>query len=93
MSPTSILATALATVALIAAALPAHAGSAPTLHNDDDTDYAYDLECGGSTTHSTVDHNTTVTLSEGCTLRVAGSSKELRGGMTCDIKGGSLTCR
>lgn len=76
-----------------AVALPAAAGSAPTLHNADSGSYSYDLECGASTTHSSIDGNTTVTLSDGCTLKVAGSSKDLRSGMTCEISGGSLSCR
>ena len=80
---------------LVAAALagPVAAGSSPTLHNADASSYSYDLECGASTTHSSIDGNTTVTLTDGCTLKVAGASKDLRGGMACEISGGSLSCR
>ncbi len=86
--------TLIASLALAAAlAVPAAAGGAPTLHNADSSEYSYDLECGASTTHSSIAGNTTVTLSEGCTLKVAGSSKDLRGGMACEISGGSLSCR
>lgn len=77
----------------LALALPAAAGSSPTLHNADSSEYSYDLECGASTTHSTISGSTTVTLTDGCTLKVAGSSKELRSGMSCEISGGSLSCR
>ncbi|MBK9031092.1 MAG: hypothetical protein IPL61_07115 [Myxococcales bacterium] len=87
------LVASLALAAVVAAAVPALAGSAPTLKNEDSSDYSYDLECGAATTHSSVDHNTTVTLRDGCTLKVAGSSKELKSGMTCTIKDGALSCR
>ncbi|MBL8621948.1 MAG: hypothetical protein JNK64_11610 [Myxococcales bacterium] len=89
----SKLTLALSLAAAAALALPAAAGSSPTLHNADSSEYSYDLECGASTTHSTIGGNTTVTLTDGCTLKVAGSSKALRSDMTCEISGGSLSCR
>ena len=89
----SKLAVALSLALAAALALPAAAGSAPTRHNADSSEYSYDLECGASTTHSTISGSTTVTLTDGCTLKVAGSSKELRSGMSCEISGGALSCR
>lgn len=89
----SKLAVALSLALAAALALPAAAGSSPTLHNADSSEYSYDLECGASTTHSTISGSTTVTLTDGCTLKVAGSSKALRSGMSCEISGGSLSCR
>lgn len=65
----------------------------PTLHNDDSSRYNYVLECGGSSTNSWVDSNSTVTLSSGCTLKVEGAgSADLKDDMSCQIKDGSLRC-
>ena len=68
-------------------------GFNPTLHNDDDDYYNYELECGSMTTQSRADHNTTITLSKGCTLKIVGTQMALHGNMQCEIKSGSLSCR
>ncbi|MFO0555813.1 MAG: hypothetical protein U0271_45975 [Polyangiaceae bacterium] len=65
----------------------------PTLKNEDSRSYDYDLECGGSTTHSSIGGNTSTTLSSGCTLKVDGAgSASLSDGTSCVIKDGSLSC-
>jgi hypothetical protein len=66
----------------------------PELVNEDSSSYDYELECGGSTTNSSIDGNSSTSLSSGCTLRVRGAgSASLREDMRCTISGGSLSCR
>lgn len=66
----------------------------PELVNEDGSAYEYELECGGSTTNSSIDGNSSTSLSSGCELRVRGAgSASLREDMRCTIRNGSLSCR
>ena len=84
---------------LFAAVLLA-AGSAlafsPELRNEDSKSYDYEIECGGSTLHSSISGNTTTSLgmsAEGCKLKVKGAgSAKLAADMKCKIKDGMLDC-
>jgi hypothetical protein len=77
------------------------AGSAlafqPTFKNEDSKSYKYEVQCGGSTTHSSISANTSTTLSSGngnCTLKVEGAgSAKLKDDLKCVIKAGSLSCK
>ena len=65
----------------------------PTLHNEDSKTYEYELECGASTTHSSIGGNTTTTLSSGCKLKIKGAgSAKLSDNMKCKIKNSMLEC-
>jgi len=85
---------------LIVAALLLTAGSArafsPELRNEDSKSYDYQIECGGSTLHSSIGGNTTTSLgmsSEGCKLKAKGAgSTKLAADMKCKIKDGMLDC-
>lgn len=68
----------------------------PTLRNEDSKSYQYEIECGGSTTHSSISGNTSTTLSSGngnCKLKVKGAgAAKLADDMKCVIKNGMLDC-
>ncbi len=75
-------------------AAPAYA-FAPELSNRDEQSYKYKIVCGGETTDSSIDGNTTTSLSgsEGCKLVVKGAgSAKLAADMKCKIKDHSLDC-
>ncbi|MBI3184060.1 MAG: hypothetical protein HYZ28_18155 [Myxococcales bacterium] len=84
---------------LFAAALLAGGAAlafSPELRNEDSKSYEYELECGGSTTHSSIGSNTTTSLglsSVGCKLKVKGAgSAKLAEDMKCRIKDSMLEC-
>jgi hypothetical protein len=65
----------------------------PTLSNEDGREYKYELQCGGSTTHSSISGNTTQTLSSGCKLVITGAgAAKLADDMRCKIKNSTLDC-
>ncbi len=68
----------------------------PELRNEDSKSYDYQIECGGSTLHSSIAGNTTTSLgmgSEGCKLKVKGAgSAKLAADMRCNIKDEMLDC-
>ncbi|MBM4784536.1 MAG: hypothetical protein GQE15_43280 [Archangiaceae bacterium] len=66
----------------------------PTLRNEDSKSYEMDIECGGSTTHTSISGNTSTTLSNvGCKLKVKGAgSAKLTENMKCVIKNSMLDC-
>lgn len=83
----------LACLTVVALSATAFAFS-PELVNEDSSSYDYELECGGSTTNSSIGGNSSTSLSSGCTLRVDGAgSASLREDMRCTIRNGSLSCR
>jgi hypothetical protein len=84
-------------VLLAAALLTAAAAYAfsPELRNEDSKTYEYEIECGGSTLHSSIGGNTTTSLSasKGCKLKVKGAgAAKLSDDMKCKIKDGMLDC-
>lgn len=67
----------------------------PELHNEDDKTYEMEIECGGSTTHTSINGHTSTSLSgdSGCKLRVKGAGTvKLADDMKCNIKHGELDC-
>lgn len=68
----------------------------PTLSNRDSKTYKYEIQCGGSTTHSSISGNTTTSISAGngnCKLKVKGAGVvKLADDMKCIIKNGELDC-
>jgi hypothetical protein len=68
----------------------------PTLKNEDSKTYEYEIQCGGSTTHSRINGNTSTTLSSGngnCKLKVKGAGVvKLADDLKCVIKKGELDC-
>jgi hypothetical protein len=86
--------TLLAVAATFLFAAPAFA-FAPELHNEDDKSYEMEIECGGSTTHTSINGHTTTSLSasSGCKLKVKGAgSAKLHDDIKCKIKNGMLDC-
>lgn len=68
----------------------------PELKNEDSKSYEYELECGGSTLHSSIGSNTSTSLglsAVGCKLRVKGAgAAKLSENMKCKIKNSMLDC-
>ncbi|MGA9520870.1 MAG: hypothetical protein WBV82_05365 [Myxococcaceae bacterium] len=65
----------------------------PTLRNEDSKTYRYELQCGGSTTQSSIGGSTNQTLRSGCTIKVKGAgSAKLSDDMRCRIKDSMLEC-
>jgi hypothetical protein len=67
----------------------------PELHNEDDKTYEMEIECGGSTTHTSLGGHTTTSLSgdSGCKLKVKGAGVvKLADDMKCKIQHGELDC-
>lgn len=66
----------------------------PTLRNEDSKSYEMEIECGSSTTHTSISSNTSTTLSNvGCKLKVKGAgSARLTENMKCVIKNSMLDC-
>ena len=87
--------TLLAVAGVLLVAAPAYAFS-PELRNEDSKSYEYELECGGSTTHSSINGNTSTSLgmsASGCKLKVKGAgAAKLHDDMKCKIKNGMLDC-
>jgi hypothetical protein len=87
--------TLLATIATLIVSAPAFAFS-PELRNEDGKSYEYELECGGSTLHSSINGHTSTSLgmsATGCKLKVKGAGvAKLANDMKCNIKNGMLDC-
>lgn len=66
----------------------------PTLENRDGKAYEMDIECGASTTHTSIGSHTSTTLSNvGCKLKVKGAgAAKLTENMKCVIKDSMLDC-
>jgi hypothetical protein len=66
----------------------------PELHNEDSKSYEMEIECGSSTTHTSISGNTSTTVgSPGCKLKIKGAgSAKLAENMKCTIKNSMLDC-
>jgi hypothetical protein len=68
----------------------------PTLRNEDSKSYSYEVKCSGSSLHSSISGNTSMSLSghNGCSLIIPGAgSAQLADNLNCTIKNSTLICR
>jgi hypothetical protein len=89
----SYRASTLISVALLSLSVSLAYAASPELRNQDSQSYNYALACGPSTVNSSIDGNSSLSLSTGCTLTVNQTSFKLGDGMSCTIKDGALSCR